>query len=64
MTKLKDKMTKVNDCVTINRYDNGYMVEIGGRDSDDEWITVKLIFSTLDEVLTLVKEYSNIPLNN
>ena len=30
MTKLT-KLVKVNENISINRYDNGWMVEIGGR---------------------------------
>ena len=31
VTKLSDKLTKVNESFTINMYDNGFMVEAGGR---------------------------------
>jgi hypothetical protein len=37
-------------------YDNGYMVEVGGRDSEDEWKTAKIMVTTVDELLTLVRE--------
>lgn len=56
MTKLSDKLTKVNESFTINMYDNGYMVEVGGRDSEDDWKTAKIICNTLDEVLDIVRE--------
>jgi hypothetical protein len=58
--KLKDTLDKVNDSITLNRYDNGYMLEIGGRDSSDEWVTRKLLCNTLDEVIALITEYSKI----
>lgn len=58
--KLKDTLDKVNDSITLNRYDNGYMLEIGGRDSSDEWVTRKLLCNTLDEVIVLITEYSKI----
>ena len=28
-----DKLAKVNDNFTVNMYDNGFMVDIGGRDA-------------------------------
>jgi len=59
MTKVSDKLTKVNESFTINMYDNGYMVEVGGRDSEDEWKTSKIICSTLDEVIEIVRETAN-----
>jgi hypothetical protein len=54
--KLSDKLTKVNESFTINMYDNGYMVEVGGRDSEDEWKTAKIMVTTVDELLALVSE--------
>ena len=35
--KIGDKLIKVNESFTINMYDNGYMIEVNGRDDDDEW---------------------------
>ncbi len=56
--KISDKLMNVSDSYTINQYDNGYMVEIGGNDSDDRWTNVKIVCNTIDEVLALVKEAS------
>ena len=36
MAKLANKLAKVNDSFTVNRYDNGYMVEVGGRDDEGQ----------------------------
>jgi hypothetical protein len=57
MSKL-NKLTKVNDSITINRYDNGWMVEVGGRDSDNDWKTAKILCNTEEELLSLIKEYN------
>lgn len=54
--KIADKLTKVNDSITINLYDNGFMIEVGGRDGEDEWVTTKILANTLDELVVLVKE--------
>ena len=35
--KYLNKLQKVNESITINRYDNGYMVEVTGRDDDNDW---------------------------
>ncbi len=56
--KISDKLVNISDSYTINQYDNGYMVEIGGNDSDDRWTNVKIVCNTIDEVLALVKEAS------
>jgi hypothetical protein len=58
------KLEKVDESITINRYDNGWMVEIGGRDEEDDWKNTKTICSTEDEVIALIKEWNSIDLNN
>ena len=63
MAKLS-KFAKVNDAITINRYDNGWMVEIGGMDSNDDWKNGKILCNTEEELLALVKEYNSIDVNN
>ncbi len=63
MAKIK-KLTKVNDSFTINRYDNGWMVEIGGRNKDDEWATTKIMCSTEDELIAIIKEYNSMEIDS
>jgi hypothetical protein len=58
MSKLT-KLTKVNESITINRYDNGWMVEVGGRNKKDDWVTAKVMCNTEDELLAIVKEYNS-----
>ena len=57
MSKL-NKLTKVNDSFTVNRYDNGWMVEVGGRDDDNDWKTAKILCNTEEELIALIKEYN------
>ena len=54
--KLSDKLVKVNENFSINMYDNGYMIEVSGRDDEDNWKTSKIIVDTVDELLVLVRE--------
>lgn len=56
MTKKLSKLSKVNESITVNRYDNGYMVEVGGRDAEGDWKTVKLLCATEDEMIQVLKE--------
>ena len=63
MAKLS-KLAKVNESITINRYDNGWMVEVGGRDDDNEWKNSKIVCNTEEEVLAVVKEYNAMDLDN
>ena len=64
MTKKLGKLAKVNESITINRYDNGWMVEVGGRDDDSEWKNCKIVCNTEAEVLDVVKEYNSMNLDN
>lgn len=58
MAKL-DKLAKVNESITLNRYDNGWMIEIGGRDKNEDWKTTKTMCNTEDEVIVVIKEWNS-----
>jgi hypothetical protein len=55
---LSNKLSKCNDSLTVNMYDNGFMVEVGGRDSNDDWKNAKIMCSTLEEVFHVISEAS------
>jgi len=57
------KLAKVNESISINRYDNGWMVEIGGRDKKEDWKTTKTLCNSEAEVLDLIKEWNTLPLD-
>ena len=61
MATISDKLTKVNEAFTINMYDNGFMIEVGGRDDNDEWKNTKIIVPTVEELVALVKEAASMP---
>ena len=61
MIKLSSKLDKVNDSFSVNMYDYGYMFEIGGRDSNEDWVTAKIVCNTVEELVTLIKEASEMP---
>ena len=56
--KISDKLAKVNDSFTINMYDNGYMLEIGGRTHNEDWSNAKILVNTIEELAELIKEAS------
>jgi len=56
VNKLGDKLTKVNENFSINMYDNGFMVEAGGRNKKGDYVNAKIMCTTVDEVLSLVRE--------
>ena len=58
------KLAKVNENISINRYDNGWMVEVGGRDDDSDWKNCKILCTTEEEMLAVVKEWNTMELDN
>ena len=50
------KLTKVNESFTIYRYDNGFMIEVGGRDNENDWKTCKILCTTEEELFEVAKE--------
>jgi hypothetical protein len=62
MAKLT-KLSKVNESITINRYDNGFMVEVGGRDDENDWKSAKILCNTEAEMLDVVKEWNSMEID-
>ena len=63
MTKL-NKLEKVNENLSVYRYDNGWMVEVGGRDNDNDWKTCKILCNTEEEMLDVIKEWNPMELDS
>jgi len=42
-------------------YDNGFMVEVSGRSSEDDWKSAKILCQTLDEVYSVIAEAATMP---
>jgi len=64
MAKKLNKLTKVNESFTINRYDNGFMLEVGGRDSENDWKNCKIMCSTEAELIEVIKEALSMELDS
>jgi hypothetical protein len=54
--KYLEKLNKVNESFTVNRYDNGFMIEVGGRDTENDWKNCKILCTTEDELFAVIKE--------
>lgn len=59
MAKKLNKLSKVNESISVNRYDNGWMVEVGGRDDENDWKTAKILCNTEEEMLAVVREWNS-----
>ena len=59
MTKqnnLIDHSAKVNDNYSIANCQNGYMVDVLGQNSEENWINAKFVFKTVDELNDVVQD--------
>jgi hypothetical protein len=56
VNKISDKLAKVNESFQVYMYDNAYMIEVSGRDSEGDYKTVKLMVPALDQLQSLIKE--------
>lgn len=56
MTKQLVKLAKVNESFTVNRYDNGFMIEVGGRDNNNDWKNCKIMCSTREDLFKVINE--------
>jgi hypothetical protein len=63
MAKLS-KLAKVNENISLNRYDNGFMIEVGGRDKKEEWKNAKIMCNTEEELIAVIKEWISMDLDN
>ena len=63
ITKLGDKLVKINESFIVYQYDNGYMFEAGGRDKKGEYVTAKIVCSTMDDVVLLMREAGEMDLD-
>ena len=63
MAKLT-KLVKVSESLSINRYDNGWMLELSGKDKENDWKTTKTLCNTEEELIAIIKEWNSIQLDN
>mgnify|MGYP003339183406 len=61
ITVPSDKLSKADESFTIYKYDNGYMVEVSGRDNNDDWSTAKILVTSLEEVFEIIKDVDSLP---
>jgi hypothetical protein len=61
--QLSNKLNKANDSLNVYFYDNGFMVEVSGQDHNDDWKTAKIMCNSLDEVMAIIKEASEMERN-
>lgn len=58
---ISERLEKASDSLTIHMYDNGYMLEIAGRDAEGDWKTSKIVTTNLDDLFKLIEEAAVMP---
>jgi len=65
MSKLVvDFICKIGEDINIKMIDNGFLVEISGRNANDDWKTVKLACSNRAELNALLDQCFSIDRDN
>lgn len=64
MAKMLTKLAKVSDSFSVNRYDNGFMFEVSGRDKENDWKTAKVLCNSEADLLAVIQEYNKMELDN
>lgn len=64
MKKINEKLAKVNESFTINRYDNGFMLDISGRDSGGDYKSAKILCNNEEELIALIHEAVTLELDS
>lgn len=61
INNISDKLTTVNDSFTVTMYDNGFLFDISGHANGDNWASAKILVPTVDKLLELVNEATEMP---
>lgn len=64
MAKKLSKLSKVNESFSVYRYDNGFMIEVSGRDKENDYKTAKVMCATEAELFEVIKEALSMELDD
>ena len=59
--KITEKFAKVSESYTVTTCDNGFLVDIGGQNTADDWINLKIVVHTLEELYVIVQDLAWMP---
>jgi hypothetical protein len=62
--KYLEKLNKINESFTLNRYDNGFMIEVSGRDTENDWKNCKILCTSEEELFAVIKEALAMEMDN
>ena len=61
---IKDTLSKVSENFNVTRCDNGFMVEVSGKDLDNDWKNSKVICNSEEDLITVIKQINALELDN
>lgn len=61
--KVSDILNKINDSFEVSILANGYVLDIRGRDKQDDWSSCKLAVATVEELFEVIKEIAEMPVD-
>lgn len=53
---LNDKLAKCTDSFSVNMCDNGFVLEITGRNRNEDWVTAKILCHNLEELTAVIQQ--------
>ena len=59
--KITEKFSKVSESYTVTTCDNGFLVDVGGQTANDDWINLKIVVHTLEELYVIVQDLAWMP---
>ena len=61
--KVADVLKKINDNFEVIILNNGYLIDIRGRDADDDWTSCKLAVGSIEELFDVITQVSTMPVD-
>ena len=59
--KITDKFAKVSESFSVTTCENGFLVEMSGNTASEDWINMKVVVHTIDELYAIVQDLAWMP---
>ncbi len=56
-----DNLAKINDNFTVTICHNGFLVEVNGQDFKSDWMTMKVVLTSMTELMNLLARLAKLP---
>jgi hypothetical protein len=62
--QVSDKLKSIDNYFSVNILDNGYFIEVSGRNHEDDYATAKVMYNTADEMIEGVRSLTSMDLSD